>query len=421
LATFIPARPVYGGQSKHLLTKLFERVRGKLSVVPDVVRQFYREGVFSYLAMLVFLMFVFAVAFLVIESRQQDGMPVLDQVVKGNYWAAVTLATVGYGDIVPHTVAGRVMSIVLIFLAMGFVALFTANLTSALTTRKLREGRGLTNAREYTDHLLVLGWKKDMPWLIEDIVKSKRVEARDIVILCDIGTEQAEAITSHPATDGVRLVRGRYHTEEFIKLVNPQRASAILILADESSASTSESEIDSRTVLTAMIIARYVRTGHVVAELLDPAYEPYLRNTKVVDEIIFPRQYGRRFIRLSAANNGVVNAMNALIDGRGGAGLVTYVVPDALTGKTIADLREQLDRDLPGALMIGIIENVGKYYERKTEAVREAQLTPDMEKLVANLQRAKMLENNLPRLNPPSWQVIQPHTIAIVIESPEGL
>jgi hypothetical protein len=52
--------------------------------------------------------------------------------------------------------------------------------------------------------------------------------------------------------------------------------------------------------------------------------------------------------------------------------------------------------------------------------VREAQLTPDMEKLVANLQRAKQMENNRPVLNPPAGHVIQPNTLAIVIERQGG-
>ena len=37
------------------------------------------------------------------------------------YWAVVTMTTVGYGDIVPHTVVGKVISSVLILLGYSLI------------------------------------------------------------------------------------------------------------------------------------------------------------------------------------------------------------------------------------------------------------------------------------------------------------
>jgi voltage-gated potassium channel len=384
------------------------------------MRQFYREKVFFYLVLVLGLMFVFGALFLIIEGKQQSGMPLHQQAIKGAYWSAVTLGTIGYGDIVPQTELGRIMAIILIFLSMGFVALFTANITSALTAKKIREGRGLTDAKSSTNHLLVLGWKKNMPRLLMDIIFGGGMSSRDIVVVCEPTGEVADELGAYPELSDVRFVRGKYYSEEQIALVNPSKATGILILADESSPEVSESETDSRTVMTAMILARHVRTAHVVAELLDPAYEPYLRNTKIVDEIIFPRRYGRRFIRLSAAHAGVVNALNSLLEGRDGVAIATYRVPEGMVGRTFGEVRASIEAERPGALCLGLVENAGKYYERKNEAVREAQLTPDMEKLVANLQRAKQMENNRPVLNPPAGHVIQPNTLAIVIERQGG-
>jgi voltage-gated potassium channel len=46
------------------------------------------------------------------------------------WWALVTLATVGYGDIVPHTAWGRVVGAVVIVLGVTFLSLLTATITS---------------------------------------------------------------------------------------------------------------------------------------------------------------------------------------------------------------------------------------------------------------------------------------------------
>ena len=46
------------------------------------------------------------------------------------WWAIVTLATVGYGDVVPTTVAGRVVGSIVIILGVTFLAFLTATVTS---------------------------------------------------------------------------------------------------------------------------------------------------------------------------------------------------------------------------------------------------------------------------------------------------
>jgi len=48
----------------------------------------------------------------------------------GIWWAIVTLATVGYGDIVPHTTWGRVVGSVVIVVGVTFLSFLTATVTS---------------------------------------------------------------------------------------------------------------------------------------------------------------------------------------------------------------------------------------------------------------------------------------------------
>jgi voltage-gated potassium channel len=48
----------------------------------------------------------------------------------GVWWAIVTLATVGYGDVVPHTAWGRVVGSVVIVIGVTFISFLTATITS---------------------------------------------------------------------------------------------------------------------------------------------------------------------------------------------------------------------------------------------------------------------------------------------------
>lgn len=46
------------------------------------------------------------------------------------WWAVVTLGTVGYGDVVPHTAAGRVVGCAVIVVGVTFISFLTATVTS---------------------------------------------------------------------------------------------------------------------------------------------------------------------------------------------------------------------------------------------------------------------------------------------------
>jgi voltage-gated potassium channel len=48
----------------------------------------------------------------------------------GVWWATVTVTTVGYGDLYPKTVEGRLIGMVLMFVGIGFLSLLTASVAS---------------------------------------------------------------------------------------------------------------------------------------------------------------------------------------------------------------------------------------------------------------------------------------------------
>ncbi|GBU14345.1 transporter [Enterobacterales bacterium] len=62
------------------------------------------------------------------------------------YWAVVTLTTVGYGDITPHTPLGRVLASVLILLGYSIIAVPTGILT-AYMAQELEKGREQRSCR----------------------------------------------------------------------------------------------------------------------------------------------------------------------------------------------------------------------------------------------------------------------------------
>jgi voltage-gated potassium channel len=66
-----------------------------------------------------------------VAMRLADGKE-FPTIGRGLWWAAETVTTVGYGDVVPHAAAGQVLAIVVMVSAIAFLTVFTAAITAAL-------------------------------------------------------------------------------------------------------------------------------------------------------------------------------------------------------------------------------------------------------------------------------------------------
>ena len=55
------------------------------------------------------------------------------------WWSVVTLTTVGYGDIVPITIGGRIFTFIILMIALGIIAIPSGMISSALTEARAME------------------------------------------------------------------------------------------------------------------------------------------------------------------------------------------------------------------------------------------------------------------------------------------
>ena len=79
----------------------------------------------SALRISVFMLFVFVAAVIMgtmMYSLEGEVNPAFDNVLSGIYWAVVTITTVGFGDVVPVTPAGRFIAVLVMLLGYSIIA-----------------------------------------------------------------------------------------------------------------------------------------------------------------------------------------------------------------------------------------------------------------------------------------------------------
>jgi voltage-gated potassium channel len=71
------------------------------------------------------------------------------------WWAVTTVTTVGYGDVVPHDTAGRLVGAVLMLTGLALIPMITSVVVSALIHRRA-EAQRLEERRLYEEQAATL-------------------------------------------------------------------------------------------------------------------------------------------------------------------------------------------------------------------------------------------------------------------------
>lgn len=106
------------------------RFLGEASVLRAAIRASLPK-VSVFLLTVLCLVVVVAAAMHVIEGSENG----FDSIPRSMYWAVVTLTTVGYGDIAPHTIPGQFLASLVMLLGYSILAVPTGIVTAELTRR----------------------------------------------------------------------------------------------------------------------------------------------------------------------------------------------------------------------------------------------------------------------------------------------
>lgn len=149
-----------------------------------------------------------------------EGMSAIDAL----YLTAVTISTVGYGDVVPTTPGGRIFTVILILTGAGTALYLLTQLAELVVEGQLREVFGRTAMQRemdrIADHVIVCGFGRFGRAVVEELLRGR---LRAVIIDSDL-TKQEEL-----ASVGVPYLIGSALSDETLDQAGVARARAIVV------------------------------------------------------------------------------------------------------------------------------------------------------------------------------------------------
>jgi voltage-gated potassium channel len=267
------------------------------------------------------------------------------------YWAVVTIATVGYGDVVPVSPVAKLLALIVILSGPALLSLLTASVASMLIEKKIKEGEGLETIKD-RDHLIVCGWNENGPKVVEGILVQLKGAKPKIVLINELDKEDIQSIQYQYQEYDIAFVRGNFVKEDVLARANLPRARAAIVLADLSGGRTLD-KADERTVFGTMAIKSMAAKVRTCAELIHGENREHLLRANV-DEIIVRGESTGALLATAAVSPGLADSVKSLLNNQEPNKLWRVPVPSRFSDKTFGDLLPYF-RDKFQALLIGVV------------------------------------------------------------------
>jgi len=190
------------------LFKLFRysrSIHGMAEVLAERRFEFYILAYFMF-----FVVIAAASAIYVFEGGMPDST--INSFFDAVYWAMVTLSTVGYGDITPHTTEGRVVALALILSGIGVLAFATSIVVASFQEKlsELREHRVISELERGSSFTVICGFGE-----VGQVVAEKLAATRQRFMIIELNEEKVKLATKR----GYLAVSGDASDNELLETI----------------------------------------------------------------------------------------------------------------------------------------------------------------------------------------------------------
>ena len=301
-------------------------------IVKRFVAQVRRENLHRVAIVVLMLIVLASVAFWLIEPDQKfpDAF----------WWSIVTATTVGYGDISPVSLGGRIVAVLLMLLGIGFLGVLTATIASVFVENKLMENKGMRTST-VEDHFGICGWNFKGFDIVAELRADEKCRNQPIVIIAPIDEKPIDDPNIH-------FIRGEI-TSDTLEKANIGAAHTVFVLSNES---LELNVRDAKTILNTLTIKSLYPNVYVCVELVESKNIEHCQMAKA-DEIIVVGELSTNLMVQAALDHGITHMITELVSNRYGSQLYKIGIPDSLVGQTFSDVMSQLKNEFE-ILCLGI-------------------------------------------------------------------
>lgn len=286
-----------------------------------------------------------------VEGRLNPGIQTLTD---GIWWALVTITTVGFGDITPLTLLGRIVGAVMMVGGMFTLALFAGIVGSSLVSGMLSIREEQFRMSDYVNHVVVCGYDQGSHLLQEALKQALNLTDTRVVFFDD--QERPRDLppdffwvqgdpTKESELDKVRLTHAAAVIVSGARDISPQAADATTILTIFTIRSSMERQ--------GKRAAERQRPLYVVAEILDSENVGHARAAGA-DEVIETRRIGFAMVAHAIAFHGTANTMSRVLLSGAHSVYIGRIPGDPAEPVTFGELLVEMQLSKRGGLVIGV-------------------------------------------------------------------
>ncbi len=365
-------------------------------------------------AFLIYVFIFFLIAYAVHIAEAGAGNQNFSSIFRTLWWAIVTATTVGYGDAVPVTATGKALSSLLMVVSLLFMSAVTATVASKFVEEKILEERGLKKFKD-SGHIIICGWNEFGLTLLKSIIRESLGEKPVFYLINELNQEDIDAIRYEVQGTVVKFIKGNFVSEGVIHRANPSKASRIIILADTTH-DGSYNKADERTILASLNFKGIAPDVPIVAELLSPENEIFLRRAKI-DEIIIRGELDNSLLGIASISPGAAKLIKDILNPDTLNFIWELTPPHHLIGKRISDVKKWLEDEKKG-ILIGIV--------RVQDTLKLEEIFGDSSSVIDEFIREQFEEAEIffggkrsydVELNPPDERILNEKERLVVINS----